>query len=176
MIIISPGHYASSPGARYESFSEYPETKEWARKIYQSVGESAIYVGAQTLVRKVQEINNLCAHNEVKIALEIHFNSAVTATGEHVGEGSETLYCPGSKRGREIAEIIQPILAKHFPPNRGVKEGFYRRRKLNGPLYFLKETRCPAIIIEPEFVQFHDRIEASRRRCCTELAEALLSL
>lgn len=177
MIIVTPGHYASAVGAKNaDNFTEYPETKEWARKLYQAIGDRAIYVGSQTLSRKVEAINELCKLNDVKVAIEVHFNAAKNAQGEFVGRGCETLYHPGSVRGKQLAELVQPILANHFPPSRGVKEGWYQRRKTNGPLYFLEKTACPAIIIEPEFIQFASKIQDCRTDCCDELAAMLMDL
>lgn len=178
MIIISPGHHASAVGARNANgFAEYPETNRWAQEISRALGTQAMYIRAQKLSTKVAAINDFIElGNTVDVAIEVHFNAAQNAEGEYVGVGSETLYCPGSRRGKAIAEKVQPVLSKWFPPCRGVKEGWYQRRKTAGPLYFLAKTRCPALIIEPEFIQFAESIQHFRKDCCQELAQALLDL
>lgn len=178
MIIITPGHYNGAAGARHPNgFVEYPETREWARMIYHNIGkENAMYVAAQTLPKKVAVINELCDLNDVKVVLEVHFNAAQNAEGEYVGKGSETLYYPGSAVGKAYAEKVQVALAKHFPPSRGVKEGWYRRRKSSGPLYLLKKTKCPALIIEPDFIHRADLIRQNQAACCQDIAQVLMEL
>lgn len=174
MIIVTAGHYGSAKGASNdEGFTEYPETREWAEHLTQCLGDKAIYVPSTTLGIKVRRINKICAEQKVTLAIEIHFNSAKDATGNHVGQGSETLYCPASAEGLRMATKVQAVLGKQFKPDRGVKQGYYRRRATSGPLYFLKYTHCPAIIIEPEFIQFKDKIIKGRCRCCHALSEVL---
>lgn len=177
MIIITPGHYKAATGAKNRNgFSEYPETRLWAKELVACIGEKAIYVSSQPLTKKVRRINRICGEKEITLALEIHFNSAKNSAGTHVGEGSETLYYPGSIRGRELAVGVQGIISSVFSPDRGVKEGWYRRRKTSGALYFLEHTRCPAIIIEPEFIQYQERITRRRDELCEKLGEFLQEL
>ena len=115
-------------------------------------------------------------------ALEIHFNSAAVPGVK----GSETLYAPGSQRGSKIARIVQCHLAKQYPPNRGIKEGWYRMDR-PGVIdyagdtegdeiidYFLRKTKCPALIVEPEFIQNHRKITSTRLDGITQLAEGLI--
>ena len=59
---------------------------------------------------------------------------------------------PSSYRSRWFASIVQDhIIVPLDIRDRGTKEGFHVPSKK--PLYFLKKTNCPAIIIEPEFLQ-----------------------
>lgn len=178
MIIITPGHYNGASGASHPNgFVEYPETKKWARMILEYLGSGqGRYVAAQTLTKKVTAINKLCESYAVKVVLEVHFNAAQNSEKEFVGRGSETLYCPGSVVGKAYAENVQEVLAKHYPPSRGVKEGWYRRRETNGPLYLLKKTKCPALIIEPDFIHRADVIREGQTACCKDLAKVLLEL
>lgn len=178
MILVSPGHYSAAQGAKnHNGFSEYPETRVWARKLVACLGkEHGMYVGSGKLGDKVETINRICKEQPIKLAIEVHFNAAKNFAGEFVGVGSETLYCPGSSKGKSLALKIQNVLGEQFPPNRGVKEGWYRRRKTNGALFFLKKTDCPAVIIEPEFIQFEDRITSRREQCCHALAQILKTI
>lgn len=178
MIIITPGHYNGASGARHPNgFVEYPETKTWARMILKNIepGQGR-YVAAQTLPKKAAAINKLCESNDVKVVLEVHFNAAQNSEGEYIGRGSETLYYPGSEVGKAYAEKVQGVLAKYYQPSRGVKEGWYRRRKTSGPLYLLKKTKCPALIIEPDFIHRADLIRQNQAACCKDLAEVLMDL
>lgn len=177
MIIVTPGHYGSATGATNPNgFSEYPETRHWAHFLCRCLGNKGRYVAAQPLPAKVRAINKLCKEREVTLAIEIHFNSAKNSLGQHVGEGSETLYYPDSERGKYYATRVQEVLGRLFPPDRGVKEGWYRRRQTSGALYFLEYTHCPAIIIEPEFIHLERRITQRREACCDDLSQLLLTL
>lgn len=167
MIFISAGHHESSPGATYGKYSEYFFTVQYADIIAELIGDRGVRVPNGTLKEKVTFINDAIMNandRSANIAVEIHFNSAklwidqnangVIDDGEmvNVGEGSETLYYPGSKRGKICAEIVQESLARVFPPNRGAKEGWYQMNPAKGPDFFLAKSKCTALIIEPEFI------------------------
>lgn len=200
MIFISAGHFPQQPGAVYEGFVEHDEAMIWARSIVELLGASAMLVPTGTLKQKVAFINPRCTPGS--ICAEIHFNDAVkwrdkNGDGkvtpdelEHVGEGAETLYCPGSEKGRALAAAVQDAIDHLFPykwtdhnrnglqerdelTGRGVKEGWYRMDRTKGPDFILKQTACPCVIVEPEFVQRRDRIVRHREAACAALATAL---
>lgn len=121
------------------------------------------------------------------MAAEIHFNSAINANGKHVGSGCETLYYPGSAKGKIIAEEIQKAMRWSLGnKDRGIKEGWYRqdhpgRVDYHGDvegdetiLYFLEKTRCPAVIIEPEFIHHQTFIREMRVQGSESIGDALL--
>jgi hypothetical protein len=66
-------------------------------------------------------------------------------------------------------------LAENFPPSRGIKEGWYRMNKENGPDFFLDKSKCPAVILEPEFVHRSELIVKNREVTINQLSEALLN-
>ena len=169
MIAISAGHYPERPGACYEEFCEHGEAAHWARLIAGQLGDQGFYVPTGYLQNKVDAINN----RDVDIAVEIHFNSAVSK-GEHVGEGCETLYYPESQKGAYIAYEIQREIAPSLFRDRGIKPGWYRMNPDNGPDFFLARTKCPAIIVEPDFIHRKDHIQANRDAACELIAETLL--
>jgi len=169
MILISAGHHPGKRGAHFEDFYEHDEAVLWATLIVHNLGSEGMLVPADVLRKKVNFINAM----RPSIAMEIHFNSAVDEDGKHVGRGCETLYYPGSVEGKKIADRVQATLANIFPPDRGVKEGWYRMNKDFGPDYFLARTSCASIIIEPEFVHRKDIIETNRIEACAKLAETL---
>ena len=180
MIFISAGHYPSRPGAGYENFYEHDEAVLWSRCIFdalirRSPGSDPVAFEVPTgiLRDKVAFINHRSQPNS--IAVEVHFNAAVDSEGNNIGEGCESLYYPGSIAGKRIARSLNDALAVSFPPDRGVKEGWYRMDKSKGADFFLEQTNCPAVILEPEFIQFRKRIQDNREAACELLAVNLLA-
>lgn len=170
--MISAGHYPERPGACFDDFCEHGEAKSWAILITDHLirmGVDARLVPNGVLKNKVEYING----NDAEIAVEIHFNSAKDSEGTHIGEGCETLYCPESQRGAYIANEIQKAIAPALFRDRGIKEGWYRMIKKNGPDFFLAKTSCPAIIIEPDFIHRKDFIQSNRELACKAIANTL---
>jgi N-acetylmuramoyl-L-alanine amidase len=160
-VFVSAGHHPVSQGADDgHGFAEHPEAVLWAELLAADLGERAVIVPTGKLRAKVEFINGLAQPGDC--AVEIHFNSATDAAGAHVGAGSETLYCPGATAGHALAQRVQGELAGVFPPDRGAKPGWYRMDPVNGPDFFLQATRCPAIIVEPEFIHHRAMIQGSR--------------
>lgn len=182
-ILVSAGHYEQAQGAQWNGFTEWAETTVWRDLIITELGAAlSIAVPDERLPEKVKFINE----HQPTIAIEIHFNSAIV-DGEHVGEGCETLMYPGSPKGRRLAEIMQEAQYKLFQPYRGVKEGWYKQDRpgivdYQGDVdgdetidYFLRETSCPAVIIEPEFMQFMlSKIQPNRQAASLVLSAAMI--
>lgn len=171
MIAISIGHHPYAKGASYEKRNEYDIAKVWASHLTNMLGDKAMLVPTGTLKEKVMFINNM---DNVNVAVEIHFNSAVNSDGENIGKGSETLYYPHSKEGRQLAETLQESLSRVFPPNRGAKEGWYQMNKSKGADYFLSRTKCVAVIVEPDFIHRYELIDENMKSGCAAIANALL--
>jgi N-acetylmuramoyl-L-alanine amidase len=180
MIHISGGHNPEKRGATNGEISEFPETLRWAEQIVEELKKmnvQACVVPTGTLGHKVRSINSKPA----TMAIEIHFNADPSSRGK----GCETLYHPGSTKGADLANAIQQHMASFFPPNRGVKEGWYKmdrpgavdyRGDVDGDEmvdYFLRKTKCPAVIIEPEFIHNQQVIEANMDVGCQVIAEAI---
>jgi len=170
MIFISAGHHPGKPGAKFDRFIEHDEACCWIDIMAHKFGEKAIAVPVGFLKAKVDFINSRMINGDV--ALEIHFNAAVV-DGKNIGNGCETLYYPGSEKGKALATVCQEALATFFLPSRGVKEGWYRMDPKRGADFFLAQTRCPAVIIEPEFVQNFQKIFDNRDDAITLLVVAL---
>jgi len=132
MILISAGHNPEKRGASFGEFNEYDEATEWLFELMMHLNDSAVAVPTGSLRNKVDFINN----QDAELALEIHFNSAMH-NGKHVGKGCETLYCPRSVNGVKFARYIHDSYKMIFPPDRGVKEGWYQMNPKKGPDYFL---------------------------------------
>lgn len=180
MILLSAGHYPNSPGACNGDYCEYPVAVRWVDRIKDILGDSVDVdvVPTGTLTEKVKYINSRPA----TAAVEIHFNANIKAYG------SETLYAPGSTKGKALAESIQHQfqIRNIFQPNRGAKEGWYRMDRpgivdyvgdVDGDEvidYFLRATKCPAVIVEPEFIYNKDRIEQWFFEGCDAITQGIL--
>ena len=181
MILLSAGHYPASPGACAFDWCEHEEAKRWVSRIVLLVRQQT-HVDVVTtgpLGKKIKWINGY-SREVVDLVVEIHFNSNVNA------KGCETLYCPGSAKGKQAAQIVQDALAPIFPPSRGIKEGWYRADKPGHKDYegdvegdekliaFLSQTNPVALILEPDFISQRARIEANRQIACENIAVALI--
>lgn len=178
MIFISAGHHAAAKGAAFGDFVEYDEALIWQSLIIHHIANApcaphVMPVPSGVLREKTRFINSW-SQLQNDVAVEIHFNSAVNADGEHVGRGSETLYYPESERGKRLALDVQAALSPIFQPDRGAKAGYYRMDSTRGVDWFLEKTKCTAIIIEPDFVQRAEFIRANREAGCVAIAETLL--
>ena len=168
MILISAGHHAKKPGACYEGFCEFDEAEKWADLVVQHLGDKSARVPSGYLRDKVEFINS----RNPTIAIEIHFNSAV-ADGKNIGEGCEVLHYPSSKVGIILAEVILESLEMVFPPSRGIKEGWYRMDQSKGVDFFLERTKCPSVIVEPQFIHLKENIQNRRAEACLKMADAI---
>ena len=183
MILVSAGHYLQAQGASWNGHTEWPQAVLWRDLLVtylQDLGEKVPSVNLRDKVEYINAANAVCA-------VEIHFNSAKVG-GVHVGSGCETLYHPGSIRGQQLAFRAHRALQNNFSPDRGIKAGWYKMDRpgvvdYDGDVdgdetidYFLRETHCPAIIIEPEFIHRWDLIEHHRARTCMEMAKELIML
>lgn len=188
-IHISAGHYPAKPGATYEGLSEHDEAVFWVEEIYTAMADS---IGSGVSVCKVptgflKEKTEFINSHDPELALEVHFNSfklwedynkdGIVDDDElkAAGDGCETLYYPGSEKGKRFAEFIQEAMAQVFSPNRGVHEGWFRRDPKRGPNFFLARTRCPSIIIEPEFIDNREVIQTNRGIACDLIASSLVT-
>ena len=186
MIALSAGHYSEKPGACWPADShtwcEHDLAVHWVAQVALLVrqGVEVQIVPSGWLGDKVRFINGLA---DCKLAFEVHFNSSTSAKAR----GSETLYAPGSGKGRRAAKTVQGFLARVFPPDRGAKEGWYRQ-DLPGHVdyagdvegderkdYFLAKTVPVALIVEPEFIFNRVTLEKLELSGCRALAEGILA-
>lgn len=167
---ITSAHYPEAPGASWEGQSEHPESNQWSRLLVAKLIALGIdhvwYNKIKSLKRKVNTLNE----DKCDLYIEIHFN----ACGGCGASGSETLYFPGSDKGKSAAEIMQ----KHLAPamgntDRGAKPGWYQMDPSKGPDYFLKATNNTALIIEPEFIEHYLAIKDKREAGTSAIAAAI---
>lgn len=184
MILLSAGHYPQKPGVVYGGLVEHTVASNWVDIIAYRVRQHwpVDIVPTGTVTQKVAVINEVARGRRVALAAELHFNS----DPGHQGRGSETMYCPGSERGRRAATFVQHYLAKVLPPDRGIFEGWLKRDRpghvdypgdIEGDesvAYFLKATIPVALIIEAEFIHNRAVIQTMRDDACRAIAEGLV--
>lgn len=158
-IALSVGHNKNSKGAHDDGVSEFDIAKEWAYKIstYFAVEQYAVFLVPNGSIKsKVDYINTVHDQHNVDLAVEFHFN----ACGGCGATGSEVVHYPFSESGKQAAQCIQDeIVGQVGSRDRGVKPGWYEMDKVSGVfIYFLKHTKCPSVITEPEFLEHYDEI------------------
>ena len=185
-VLLSAGHYPEAPGACHPAkdkggFCEHAEAQKWV-KVLASILESQCEVEIVPTGKLGSKVSWINAQPDTDVVLEIHFN----ACGGCPAKGSESLYFPGSTRGKKIAQMVQRELSKVFPPNRGAKEGWYGMDRpgvkdypgdVEGdetPDYLLRKTKAVACIVEPEFIHNQKTIEQNREEGCIAIAAAVL--
>jgi len=94
------------------------------------------------IVPQVSLSDKISAINIMKpaLAVEVHLN----AFHDIEIHGSEVLYMRDSDFGKSVAHTMAVTIADAFRRDRGVKA--------RGDLAFLRDTRCPAIILELGFI------------------------
>lgn len=136
-LAISIGHNPIQVGATFAGHVEHYEAAILAGLLVKYTGGRMI--GTGSLDSKIAAINA----GNFTAAIEVHLNKGG-------GQGSETLYHPGSIKGRLLAEAIEGTTRALFY-SRGAKPGTHR---MDGktPLKFLARTNCPAVIWEAFFM------------------------
>lgn len=196
-VVLTAGHDPKEHGAVFLDtdgsplFVEHFEARAWVQRIaleFKALGGEPLILGEnrldlEALARTIEWVNRLSPRAEA--AVEIHFNDCKDANGKHVGRGCETLYAPGSKVGKPLAEALVNAIAPMFAPNRGAHDGWLRGDRPGVIDYpgdhdgderlaaYLIQTNCPAVIVEPDFVVNHANIRAHRAAACKAIAAAL---
>ena len=115
---------------------------------------------ATRLARLVAAINTA----DPAVVVALHFN---TAAATHSGEwsGTSALHWPTSQRGREIAaDLSRAVAADLDIQDRGPIP--QRRTWAGVPLYILRDTRAPAVLLETHYgdnIEDHAVASASLR-------------
>lgn len=165
-VILSAGHYSASKGFCIDGLCEYPLTKEWAEEIGVALPHNRVVAFAPDadLKTKIALINK----SAPRLAVEIHFNASVAAAS-----GSETLHS-ASKASIYAATYVQARLGKLVLPDRKTKVGYYQGDPKKGMLPFLKDTICPAIIVEVCFLKdYLGSVAAIKDRVVKQIAAGI---
>ena len=189
-VAVSAGHHAAAQGADRKGITEFMETCHWQERLMEIIPEQAktrrqnveaIRIDPEKLTAKVRQINQ----GDCDLAIEIHFNAA----SDDSARGCEILYYPGSAKGAEAGRLLCGQLAATMETkSRGVKPGWYRMDRPGVidfygdedgdemPDYFLRKTKCLALIIEPEFLYHIERIKERREAACFVIAKWVAGL
>ena len=169
-VFISAGHSPAESGAVFQDvagkvYKEHDLANAYSLELESAcaaLGIAVKRVPTGTLSSKIAFINKYAKAGD--IAIEIHFNSS----NSPFVKGCETIYFPGSARGKEIATKIHTNIMKALKgvtSDRGVKEGWFRMDApnridypgdVNGdekPLAFLSGPKCASLILEPFFMR-----------------------
>ena len=197
MIYISAGHHQTFKGARHLDFWEYDEALLWRDEIVGNLGVNGRAVAAppSDLVfltedqlkdpkacRRVEtdarlyKLSQINKAEDARLAVEVHFNSLDTTKTLPSERGCLTYYYPGSQSGRRMAQQVQEVQRQFFAPDLGAHEGYVQMNKSMGVIWFLALTKCPALIIEPQFIDRKEDIQAKRHDCCVALANVFLEM
>lgn len=137
------GHTKKSPGAKNkkEGLTEFDFNNDLSKRIESKVKNVFIQrVYRITYAELPDKINSL----NPDFIISLHCNAFDQKTS-----GTEVLYWHNSRRGKQIAGVLQSHLVKHLQlPNRGIKQ--VRGGDRGGLLLCL--TKAPCIISEPFFI------------------------
>lgn len=142
-IVIDPGHGGDDPGAVGHELHEARINLAVAKLLVQQLPtpeyeailsrESDVFVGVPNRV----EASNA---SRAKLFVSLHCNAASSPEAN----GFEVLYYTGSVKGKALAEAVHRSTRSLFVRDRGIKE--------RGDLCVLRETDCPAVLVEMGFV------------------------
>ena len=153
MIIIDPGHGGNDPGAVGPTGTK---EKDVALNISLCLANLLEWLGHEVKLTRTHDVKpnwpDRVKSNKEDIFVSIHCN-AVDNEDVH---GTETFHYTGSTEGEKVAEAVHRRL-KGVARDRGVKD--------SQEFYVLRKTKCPAILVETDFISNPERekLLASRR-------------
>lgn len=168
-IALSAGHTLSGKGTGAVGYiNESNETRvmfDLVKKWLVADGHTVYACNVDKSDTYLQQQVALANKQAVDIAVQIHFNAHKSTTS---AMGTETLHDLGSTKGKEFATRVHAKLATVFK-NRGVKE--------RNNLYWLNNTKAPAILIETCFVDSKadtDLYKANKDKVAKLIAEGIV--
>lgn len=143
-IVIDPGHGGSDMGAHSKGLQEKNVVLDIAQKLQKllsSAGHSIKTTRESDVYVDLYERANIANNFNADIFVSIHCN----AGNSEQANGTETLYYPGSEKGRMFAgEVQENLLEKLDRQDRGLKK--------RGDLVVLNSTEMPAVLVEVAFI------------------------
>ena len=149
-ICINGGHYPGEDSGAVGGNGL--QEADVVQRIMELVSYYLQQIGYETLPVQENELQDICdASNNFNadLFISIHCNSA----GSAEAKGTEVWYNDGSAVGQKLATyILNQILGSLPVESRGVKDAV---PGVNG-LYVLKNTDCPAVLVETAFISNSD--------------------
>ena len=174
-VLICAGHTLKGKGTGASGYiNEGNENRILAKKVVEWLKVANTMSGIEIAVDyyEINESdtylqNQVAAANkkDYDVVVQIHFNAYKTVA---TAMGTETLYDKGSVKGKAYAERVNDKLNDIFK-NRGVKE--------RNDLYWLNNTKAPAILIETCFVDSKadtDIYNKDKDRVAKAIAEGII--
>ena len=156
-IVIDAGHGGIDPGATGNGLKEKDRALTYALKIgkeLEGLGFNVIYTRTRDQFIELRNRSNLSNNVNATIFISIHLNSF----GKASANGAETLFHPGSIKGKSLASKIQNEIVKNELCNsdRGIKP--------RSNLHVLKATKAPAVLVELGFISNEKDVELLARK------------
>lgn len=146
-IVIDAGHGGRDSGAvnggLYEKAAALAVAKILKDKLIKA-GHNIIMTRETDIFIELQDRCKISNSNKADLFISLHCNSATNSTAQ----GIETWYYTTSAKGKDLASKIQGHLIKNTnAKDRGIKAGTF---------YVIKNTRCPAVLVEMGFIGNND--------------------
>lgn len=171
-ILLDAGHGGNDPGAVNGKLHEADAALDIVYKVGKILslnGVKVYYSRKCDIVVELDERTDLANALGVDYFCSIHLNSFSSPSAR----GIETYHYPGSKKGAELAKIIQKnLIAATGAVDRGVKTAKF---------YVLKHTNAPAVLVETGFISNHEEGEKLfddeyQNRVAKAIAEGILAM
>lgn len=170
MILIDAGHGVDTPGKRSPdgAFREYLWNRQVAGKIaalLKGRGIDAAPVVTELndipLKTRAERVNEVCGRLGASnvLLLSIHSNAAGNGTAWMNARGWSCYTTVGQTESDNVAECLYDAFGSAFPERRIRKDMTDGDRDWEANFYILKNTRCPAVLLENFF---YDNAEECR--------------
>lgn len=170
MILIDAGHGVDTPGKRSPdgAFREYLWNRQVAGKIAARLKDRDIDAAQVVtelndipLKTRAERVNGVCGRLGASnvLLLSIHSNAAGNGTAWMNARGWSCYTTVGQTESDNVAERLYDAFESAFPERRIRKDMTDGDRDWEANFYILKNTRCPAVLLENFF---YDNAEECR--------------
>lgn len=189
-ILIDAGHGIDTPGKRSPdgTFREYLWNRQVADKVVamlQAKGADAVLVVPELtdipLKIRAARVNGVCDKLGASNALlvSIHSNAAGNGTAWMNARGWSCYTSAGQTESDNVAECLYDAFERAFPDRRIRKDMTDGDRDWEANFYILKNTRCPAVLLENFFYDNEEECrwllqEETRQRIAEAIAEGVI--
>ena len=140
LIRIDAGHGGEDPGAA----GQYSYEKDITLKTAHILDYLLFLEGYETKLTRDDDVKPSWTERVISSKIDLYVSIHCNAVNNKNVRGIETFHYPGSAAGKMFAEEVQKELMKRIDTkNRGVKKQDF---------YVLRETACPAILVETGFI------------------------